>query len=62
MPLSVLEECDEVFLTSSTKDVLAVDRVVGLPGATAERVLEPGPVTARARGVFARESARSLDP
>lgn len=59
MPLSVLEDCDEVFITSSTKDVLAVDRVVGL---TSERALEPGPVTARAREVFARESARRLDP
>ncbi len=62
MPLSVLEECDEVFLTSSTKDVLAVDRVGGLPGPSPERVLEPGPVTARAREVFARESARTVDP
>ena len=59
MPLAVLEDCDEVFITSSTKDVLAVDRVVGL---TSERALEPGPVTARAREVFARESARRLDP
>jgi branched-chain amino acid aminotransferase len=62
MPLSVLEDCDEVFITSSTKDVLAVDRVVGLPGHSSERALEPGPVTARAREVFARESARRLDP
>jgi branched-chain amino acid aminotransferase len=62
MPLSVLEDCDEVFITSSTKDVLAVDRVVGLSGDRSERALEPGPVTARAREVFARESARRLDP
>jgi branched-chain amino acid aminotransferase len=62
MPLSVLEDCDEVFITSSTKDVLAVDRVVGLSGHRSERALEPGPVTARAREVFARESARRLDP
>ncbi|SER99904.1 branched-chain amino acid aminotransferase [Pedococcus cremeus] len=62
MPLSVLEECDEVLLTSSTKDVLPVDRVVGLPGGTGERVLEPGPVGARAREVFGRQSALHLDP
>jgi branched-chain amino acid aminotransferase len=62
MPLTVLEDCDEVFLTSSTKDVLPVDRVVGLSGGAGERVLEPGPVEARAREVFARESAQHVDP
>jgi branched-chain amino acid aminotransferase len=62
MPLSVLEDCDEVLLTSSTKDVLPVDRVVGLPGGAGERVLKPGPVAARARAVFARESAQHVDP
>ena len=46
MPLSVLQDCDEVFITTSTKDVLAIDRVD-------DRVLVPGPVTARAAEAFA---------
>ncbi len=56
MALSVLGTCDEVFLTSSTRDVYAVGSVDGrtLPA--------PGPVTARAAQVFAARAAESLDP
>ena len=55
MPLDVLESAEEVFITSSTKDVLAVHGVD-------ERTLEPGPVTARAAEIFARNSGAQLDP
>lgn len=56
LPLGVLDTCDEVFITSSTKDVLPIhavgDRTFGAPG----------PITRRAAEVFARRSAQRLDP
>ena len=55
LPLEVLREADEVFITSSTKDVLAIHAVD-------DRAVEPGPVTARAAEVFARLSAERVDP
>jgi branched-chain amino acid aminotransferase len=55
LPLSVLETADEVFITSSTKDVLPVHAVDG-------RDLQPGPVTAQAAKVFAARAAADLDP
>jgi branched-chain amino acid aminotransferase len=55
LPLSVLRDCDEVFITSSTKDVLAIDRVD-------DRELAPGPVTAQVAEVFAAMSAERMDP
>ena len=55
LPLDVLREADEVFITSSTKDVLAVHGVD-------DRALQPGPVTARAAAVFARLCAERMDP
>jgi branched-chain amino acid aminotransferase len=55
MPVEVLKEADEVFITSSTKDVLAIHDVD-------TRELEPGPVTERAAAVFARLSAERMDP
>ena len=55
MPVEVLGEADEVFITSSTKDVLAIHAVDG-------RAVEPGPVTARAAEVFAKLSADRVDP
>ena len=51
--MSVLQEAAEVFITSSTKDVLAVHAIGDRP------VAAPGPVTARAIEIFAR---RSRDP
>ncbi|MBD3781556.1 MAG: aminotransferase class IV family protein [Micrococcales bacterium] len=56
MPVGVLEEADEVFLTSSIKDVLPVSAVDGrgLP--------DPGPVTRRVMGVWAAHSTRTVDP
>ncbi|MDF3288924.1 aminotransferase class IV [Streptomyces silvisoli] len=57
LPLDVLDIADEVFLTSSTRDVQAVHRVDDreLPGA-------PGPVTAKAARVFAERSAADGNP
>ncbi|MEU0133663.1 aminodeoxychorismate lyase [Streptomyces sp. NPDC006296] len=57
LPLDVLERADEVFLTSTLRDVQAVHRVDGreLPGA-------PGPVTAKAMRVFDERAAGDLDP
>jgi branched-chain amino acid aminotransferase len=56
MPLSVLEEAEEVFLTSSVKDVLPVSSVDGRP------LPWPGPRTAAVRAVWDRHSAESPDP
>ncbi|MDO5502782.1 MAG: aminotransferase class IV [Actinomycetia bacterium] len=55
LPVSVLDSADEVFLTSATRDVMAVDRV-------GERSLSPGPLTAAAAQSFARHSAKSRNP
>ncbi|MFJ4123664.1 aminotransferase class IV [[Kitasatospora] papulosa] len=57
LPLDVLERSDEIFLTSTLRDIQAVHRVDGreLPGA-------PGPVTAKAMRVFEERAAGDLDP
>ncbi len=55
LPVEVLQDADEVFITSSTKDVLGIHGVD-------DRVLEVGPVTRRAAAVFARLGAERLDP
>lgn len=59
LPFSVLAdgEVEEVFLTSSLRDVQAVRRLDGreLPGAL-------GPVTAKAMQLFAERSAANVDP
>lgn len=55
LPIEVLSEADEVFITSSTRDVMAVDRVDG-------REVALGPVTKSAAESFARHSAHSMDP
>jgi branched-chain amino acid aminotransferase len=55
LPLDVLETAEEVFITSSTRDVLAVHAVD-------DRELAPGPVTSRAAKVFAARASEDLDP
>jgi len=55
LPLEVLRTADEVFITSSTRDVLPVHAVD-------DRPVEPGAVTARAAKVFAERSRQHLDP
>ena len=56
LPLDVLTRADEVFLTSSLKDVFPVSAVDGraLPA--------PGPVTARVADVWARHAEKGMDP
>jgi branched-chain amino acid aminotransferase len=56
LPLSVLDDADEVFVTSSTRDVSPVATVDD------RRYPAPGPVTARAQHVFAERSAADVDP
>jgi branched-chain amino acid aminotransferase len=57
LPLDVLQRADEVFLTSTLRDVQAVHRVDEreLPGTA-------GPVTAKAMRVFDERSGHDLDP
>jgi branched-chain amino acid aminotransferase len=57
LPMEALDEAEEVFLTSSLRDVQAVHRVDGrtFPGA-------PGPVTAKAMRVFAERAAADPNP
>ncbi len=56
LPLSVLDEADEVFLTSTTKDILPVHAVDGRALAV-ER-----PVTARLQQIFRAHAEKDLDP
>ncbi|MFE6040403.1 aminotransferase class IV [Streptomyces sp. NPDC056452] len=57
LPLDILETAEEVFLTSTLRDIQAVHRVDGrdLPGA-------PGPVTAKAMRIFDERAGDDLDP
>jgi branched-chain amino acid aminotransferase len=57
LPLDVLSEAEEVFVTSSTRDVQAAHAVD-------DRTLRdaPGPLTRRAMAVFAERSAADVDP
>ncbi|WP_326691925.1 MULTISPECIES: aminodeoxychorismate lyase [unclassified Streptomyces] len=57
LPMDALESAEEIFLTSTLRDVQAVARLDGrtLPGA-------PGPVTAKAMRVFEERSAADIDP
>ncbi|MFH9074838.1 aminotransferase class IV [Streptomyces alboflavus] len=57
LPLDVLDRADEVFLTSTLRDVQGAHRVDDrqLPGA-------PGPVTAKAMRVFDERAGDDLDP
>ncbi len=55
LPAAVLTEADEVFLTSSTRDVQPVHAI-------GDQEIAPGPVTARLAGVFAERAAADVDP
>ncbi|WP_338675496.1 aminodeoxychorismate lyase [Streptomyces sp. SCSIO 30461] len=57
LPLDVLERADEVFLTSTLRDVQAVHRIDGR-----ELSATPGPVTAKAMRVFEERAAADPDP
>jgi branched-chain amino acid aminotransferase len=58
LPLDVLRSCEELFITSSTRDVHPVIRVGDRQG---DRELEPGPLTREIAREFAAR-ARDLDP
>ncbi|WP_030415292.1 aminotransferase class IV [Streptomyces sp. NRRL S-1448] len=57
LPLDVLERAEEIFLTSTLRDVQAVTRIDGRQLADG-----PGPVTAEAMRIFDEQSAADLDP
>ncbi|GHB64407.1 4-amino-4-deoxychorismate lyase [Streptomyces xanthochromogenes] len=57
LPMDVLERAEEVFLTSTLRDVQAVHRVDGRELAGA-----PGPVTAKAMRIFDERAGSDLDP
>ncbi|MHB9863018.1 aminotransferase class IV [Streptomyces sp. YIM S03343] len=57
LPLDVLERADEVFLTSTLRDIQAVHRVDDR-----ELTDAPGPVTAKAMRIFDERSGEDLDP
>jgi branched-chain amino acid aminotransferase len=61
LPVDVLKQADEVFLTSTTRDVQAVSTVAG---ADAVRTLgsAPGPVTREVAATFARRSREDPNP
>ncbi|MEU5808412.1 MULTISPECIES: aminotransferase class IV [unclassified Streptomyces] len=58
LPFDVLDRAEEVFLTSTLRDVQAVRRIDGRPLATAA----PGPVTTAAMRTFDARAADDLDP
>ncbi len=55
-PLGVLEEADEIFLVSTTRDVQAVDRF------NDRQLVAPGPVTREAMATWARREREHSDP
>ncbi|AGS68416.1 aminotransferase class IV [Streptomyces collinus] len=57
LPLDVLERAEEVFLTSTLRDVQAVHRID-----SAELPAVPGPVTAKVMRIFAERAGHDLDP
>ncbi|MEV7677205.1 aminodeoxychorismate lyase [Streptomyces sp. NPDC088341] len=57
LPLDVLERADEIFLTSTLRDVQAVRRVDDRQLPTA-----PGPVTSKAMRLFEERAGADLDP
>ncbi|MFD7082598.1 aminotransferase class IV [Streptomyces sp. NPDC002181] len=58
LPFEALEQAEEIFLTSTLRDVQAVHRVDGR--ATVAAV--PGPVTAEAMRIFEARAGADLDP
>ncbi|MBM7787840.1 aminotransferase class IV [Tenggerimyces flavus] len=56
LPLGSLEAAEEIFLTSTTRDVQAVHTLDGRP------LVSPGPITAKALETFTRMAAEHVDP
>ncbi|MEU4795544.1 aminodeoxychorismate lyase [Streptomyces sp. NPDC023327] len=57
LPMDVLERADEVFLTSTLRDVQGVHRIDGR-----QLTAAPGPVTTKAMRTFDERAAADLDP
>ncbi|NUK06104.1 aminodeoxychorismate lyase [Streptomyces lunaelactis] len=57
LPFDVLDRAEEIFLTSTLRDVQAVGRIDGRDIADA-----PGPVTAKAMQIFEERAAADRDP
>ncbi len=57
LPMEVLAGADEIFLTSTLRDIQAVHRVDDR-----ELAPEPGPVTAKAMRIFDERAGNDLDP
>jgi branched-chain amino acid aminotransferase len=57
VPLAVLSEADEVFLTSATREIQPVHVVD-----TRRLMAVPGPITARCMEIYARRSAENPEP
>ena len=55
-PLEVLDEAEEVFLVSTTRDVQPVHRLDDRP------MEAPGPVTRKLQEAWAARAAESIDP
>lgn len=55
-PIEVLNDADEVILVGTTRDVQAIAKVDD------RELAAPGPITLRAQEVWARESAKGIDP
>lgn len=76
LPMEILDEAEEVWLTSSIRDVIAVDRIEVAPAVRTVGGLElpapavrarsfdiaPGPVTSRAREIFTQRAAADANP
>lgn len=60
LPIGALHTGDEVFITSSTKDVLPVSGIDD--GANRTDLAVPGPLTRAVADCFARHSAETMDP
>jgi len=56
LPMTILDQPQEVFITSSTKDVLGIHAIDDRP------IAAPGPVTAAVTEIFARLSRERLNP
>jgi branched-chain amino acid aminotransferase len=61
VPISVLDDADEVFLTSSIRDVQGVAAIVG-PRHARTLPAAPGPVTREAAALFAKHSVEDPEP
>lgn len=55
-PIDILQTADEVLLVGTTRDVQAISKVDD------REVAAPGPITAKAQEIWAREAAKGIDP